>query len=246
LIELLVVIAIIAILSAILFPVFASAREKARQTMCLSNLRQIAVAATMYSEDDDETLLRYYYSNMPPNQGYWGNRIDPYVKSEQVFACPDDETDPSKIAYNNENKLATREMGYGIAYPYPGRGNMNGTSAYFTMANFSSPASHVYFTDEIGTGTTGSVVSSKEIFKAYVNMPYWDGVSDNGAAEKNYQYHSSPDPRHTKRVDVMFMDGHVKSMDMASLYGIPDNTATSLAKLPVPGTTALQALWGGN
>ena len=68
LIELLVVIAIIAILAAILFPVFATAREKARQTQCLSNLRQFAMATMMYTQDFDETLPLYSYRD---SLHYW-------------------------------------------------------------------------------------------------------------------------------------------------------------------------------
>jgi prepilin-type N-terminal cleavage/methylation domain-containing protein/prepilin-type processing-associated H-X9-DG protein len=89
LIELLVVIAIIAILAAILFPVFAQAREKARQIACLSNMKQLGLGIMQYSQDFDE---RY------PNgwSGYgggvgWSSQIYPYVKSTKVYQCPDDQ-----------------------------------------------------------------------------------------------------------------------------------------------------------
>lgn len=83
LIELLVVIAIIAILAAILFPVFARAREKARQASCSSNLKQIATAMLMYAQDYDESLPGTYIG------GYaWPVLVLPYVKNEQVFLCP--------------------------------------------------------------------------------------------------------------------------------------------------------------
>ena len=83
LIELLVVIAIIAILAAILFPVFARAREKARQTSCLSNLKQMGVGLQMYSQDYDEQLLRYYGTDY-----IWFEKMMPYVKNQQLFKCP--------------------------------------------------------------------------------------------------------------------------------------------------------------
>ena len=86
LIELLVVIAIIAILAAILFPVFARAREKARQSSCLSNLKQIATATLMYAQDYDETLPRYYH-NTPLNYTPQ-TAIQPYMMNVQLWVCP--------------------------------------------------------------------------------------------------------------------------------------------------------------
>ena len=87
LIELLVVIAIIAILAAILFPVFAQAREKARQTACLSNMKQIGTAILMYTQDYDEMIVP---SQNGSGNGLmsWPSMIEPYVKSAAVFVCP--------------------------------------------------------------------------------------------------------------------------------------------------------------
>jgi prepilin-type N-terminal cleavage/methylation domain-containing protein/prepilin-type processing-associated H-X9-DG protein len=91
LIELLVVIAIIAILAAILFPVFAQAREKARAISCLSNLKQLALADRMYMEDYDEMVLPdyLYYNKALTEIEYYPDIVYPYVKSAQVFICPD-------------------------------------------------------------------------------------------------------------------------------------------------------------
>src|SRR5450631_2495789 len=92
LIELLVVIAIIAILAAILFPVFAKVREKARQTACLSNEKQLGLGFAQYVQDYDENFPPSTNSQYgsPLGLGYgWGNRINPYVKSTGVFNCPD-------------------------------------------------------------------------------------------------------------------------------------------------------------
>ena len=94
LIELLVVIAIIAILAAILFPVFAQARDKARGAACISNLKQFGSALMMYMQDYDEKSVWFYNASVaahPGNNfraGYWWNPIMPYVKNMDVFRCP--------------------------------------------------------------------------------------------------------------------------------------------------------------
>ena len=84
LIELLVVIAIIAILASILFPVFARAREKARQASCQSNQKQMALAIIMYSSDNDET----YPFALTANNTTWRNAALPYIRNRQIFQCP--------------------------------------------------------------------------------------------------------------------------------------------------------------
>jgi prepilin-type N-terminal cleavage/methylation domain-containing protein/prepilin-type processing-associated H-X9-DG protein len=96
LIELLVVIAIIAILAAILFPVFARARENARRSSCQSNVRQITLGIKQYLQDYDEKFPVYAVNAPTAALPYgWADAIQPYIKNEQVFQCPSDSTSAS-------------------------------------------------------------------------------------------------------------------------------------------------------
>jgi prepilin-type N-terminal cleavage/methylation domain-containing protein/prepilin-type processing-associated H-X9-DG protein len=106
LIELLVVIAIIAILAAILFPVFARAREKARQTSCLSNVKQLGLGILMYAQDYDERLPGYFppWPAIPSPVGTgcsWWEGVYPYVKNYQVYVCPSYVRTQSSWNYNS-------------------------------------------------------------------------------------------------------------------------------------------------
>ncbi len=103
LIELLVVIAIISLLGAILFPVFAQARAKARQAACLSNLHQIGLALALYQDDNDERLMPgHLLSTTDPNgqtqYGGWAGPCNVYARAPQVFVCPTDDTKATMIS----------------------------------------------------------------------------------------------------------------------------------------------------
>ncbi len=143
LIELLVVIAIIAILAAILFPVFSQAREKARQTSCISNNKQVGLGLLMYSEDYDESLPNGIYQ---PGLGWMGS-CSPYMKNTQVFHCPDDPT----------QNMAPTMMMYAMeagSYVY----NVNAAKSP-ALSSFTAPASSVLCTEGLGVqaeiGVTG-------------------------------------------------------------------------------------------
>src|SRR5947209_15960773 len=121
LIELLVVIAIIAILAAILFPVFAQARESARQTSCLSNMKQIGLALMMYVQDNDEVNPNIYQGwgtidNQFQEGWLWKNAIEAYIKAKGIWKCPSnpvsDPDGPGKESASQPNNWAGNGMGY--------------------------------------------------------------------------------------------------------------------------------------
>ena len=152
LIELLVVIAIIAILAAILFPVFAKAREKARQTSCLSNLRQMGTAFTMYAQDYDENYMLmgvFIPALAVPGTGgtadgnwtnWWRYELSPYAKNFQIFLCPSATrvADPSsagnmlQFQYGYNNSVAGVAMG---TVQYPAQTVALGDCAHWNCSN---------------------------------------------------------------------------------------------------------------
>jgi prepilin-type N-terminal cleavage/methylation domain-containing protein len=153
LIELLVVIAIIAILAAILFPVFAQAREKARQATCISNLKQIGTAAMMYVQDYDERYPLFSFAACTPTYtAVWTNELMPYTKNDQVYVCPS-----IKPPYSTRNGAAV-----GAPWVQGQCPNAISTSymmtAYMTnrgQAEIPAPADQVYLFDGVGGSNLG-------------------------------------------------------------------------------------------
>src|SRR4051812_35148627 len=108
LIELLVVIAIIAILAAILFPVFASAREKARQSSCANNMRQMGLAQMSYVEDYDSTM-QPGYSGSVNVETVWAELLYPYTRNTNIFNCP---SAKNPMLYPSAKLKATLQLAY--------------------------------------------------------------------------------------------------------------------------------------
>ncbi len=193
LIELLVVIAIIAILAAILFPVFAQAREKARAISCLSNGKQVGLAIMQYVQDYDETYpTAQWYVDWPQNAFGWPNLVQPYVKTWGVFLCPNEANDPRGVwsgttgktqDYNDRWHGLMTTWGYNFNYlakddivgtaciPADAAGDLGSRGT--AMADVRKPAETVLVVDSkmVGDDTTGWFGSNIAGSPAAYNAP---------------------------------------------------------------------------
>ncbi len=216
LIELLVVIAIIAILAAILFPVFARARENARRSSCQSNLKQIGLGLLQYAQDYDEKAVCAYYGNDgdtdPTSSSYkWMDAIYPYIKSEQIFVCPSDSTSlPFKLNATGRNYGSYA----GNQYYGPGGGGAMGEAkggAIRSLSSFNEPTTTVYVTDALTNYDRGS----RLCFAVGGNAP--DAFSGNPRQGFFKGYGGYAVERHLDTLNVLFVDGHVKSLKLDAL-----------------------------
>ena len=241
LIELLVVIAIIAILAAILFPVFAQAREKARQTACLSNMKQIGTGLMMYTQDFDETypILAYKPSNYKPapnDSWYFTYReaIGPYIKNGiQTVTWITADGSPTTLAnsglWNCPDAANGVYRSYGahdrvIGYLASGNGNVKFNPV--KMATVGNTGS-VVVVGELGVVASWGVCSD-----ALNTDPYWQGGKSwppqfegpNSGAQwgskdpvddpVNHGYPATTMPRyrHSGTANFAFADGHAKAI----------------------------------
>jgi len=201
LIELLVVIAIIAILAAILFPVFARAREKARQASCQSNLKQIGLAYQMYAQDYDEMIAR---NSIGSAMGIvWVPfLLNPYIKNTQIWICPSYGTLqatpavglPGATNCSCDNTYYRLRAGYGPNYGDTGRLNPWPVPSGRSLAEVQDPAGTLLITD------SHCVVASPP------------GIWPCDTAGNKAQC-----LRHNEGANVAFVDGHVKWLNEGGL-----------------------------
>jgi prepilin-type N-terminal cleavage/methylation domain-containing protein/prepilin-type processing-associated H-X9-DG protein len=247
LIELLVVIAIIAILAAILFPVFAQAREKARQASCLSNLKQINLGWMMYVQDYYETFAfrpsgnavgpgaecswRYVCDTPQTRSGSyinWWELVTPYMKNYQIITCP---SAPNEYNGAPNGWTATKSFGIGLnAYPdwgltrSPGVATPYGGTIYpgVSQASITKPAQTVLIAD-------AGYLTYKTYWETWPRngLNKHAGTSPWVAPRPEYESGSewAPEPRHNGSdgdfsglCNVGFADGHVKAMKLDAFY----------------------------
>lgn len=220
LIELLVVIAIIVILAAILFPVFARAREEARRTGCASNLKQLMLGTLMYTQDYDESFPRPEHCVGGP--GDWGDLILPYVRNKQIFICPSLIYAPTPAAQCG----FTSTYAYNVWFGY-GSGRTAAQAAptgIIRQATLTQPSLTVVFTDnekwdtESWTTGAGNWRANSRTFPGYPTPPTPHNAnatdalcgSGNGCTPGLAQFEFPIGMQHLGGLNYAFADGHVK------------------------------------
>ena len=213
LIELLVVIAIIGILASILFPVFARARENARRTSCLSNLKQIGLGVMQYTQDYDEKLPLYQILTTPSLSWQW--QIMPYVKSTQLFVCPSaqkiatgtaNSCDPTYIPPIPSNILG----GYGMNYHYLG------DTAGISLAAIDKSAETVF------AGEANGLASTRVIYRPVL---WGAGSGSTSCVSPAPTFGDNVADWHFGGNNILFCDGHAKWLKKESLKDYNGNSS---------------------
>ncbi|MDR3708917.1 MAG: DUF1559 domain-containing protein [Capsulimonadaceae bacterium] len=241
LIELLIVIAIIAIIAGILFPVFATAREKARQTACLSNLKQIGLAVIQYEQDFDECGPDGNGTRNNCSMG-WAGQIYPFVKSTAVFICPSDTSAGvpiSSYGYNMNFSYQSSYFGPSVTYPISRFVAPSKTVMLFELQNYSTGMAWTpYHPVTVLPGEWGSPIGNG-CGGAYNPMPIWNNPSVEYATgypkdmsscwygdTYGYATYTGPLGRHNGGACYLMADGHAKWF-MGTQVSAGSNNGTS-------------------
>ena len=210
LIELLVVIAIIAILAAILFPVFAQARDKARATACMSNMKQVGTSIQMYVQDYDERLFFRTTSSKivtrsniaaSTNANRWWNMLMPYLKSNGVFNCPSDPQPTFSPDANGSNVIRRSYIA-------------NTAVESLTLAQIDRPAETLVVTEKV------------DVLAGAPNTSSWIGAF-NGEMSRN-PLTNGVATRHQNGTECAFMDGHARWLTLDAILASRDLSGCTL------------------
>jgi prepilin-type N-terminal cleavage/methylation domain-containing protein/prepilin-type processing-associated H-X9-DG protein len=200
LIELLVVIVIIAILTAILFPVFAQAREKARQTSCLSNLRQVGTAFLMYAQDYDESFV---LTSFPERGNSWTLQCQPYIKNRGIFRCPSDSSNNWAVTDADTFDRNKRMSSYLL------NAWMAGSQRFGRIPAIASPTSVIYVSEAVEN------ISSRDHFHPFYWGPDPDFTPSNFMTNMTWDAPRNETRelairRHAGGFNNVYVDGHAK------------------------------------
>src|SRR5579871_1369011 len=265
LIELLVVIAIIAILAAILFPVFAQAREKARATSCLSNIKQMNLSWQMYIQDYDEIMTPMRTNTADPltTYSYWPKLLDPYTKSWAIYKCPS-APDPQSIFsggpfswYGNQQRLGFVGYNYlGLSIWCDCASCVQGVS----LAEVAYPSTTITFADSQSVPNGGypalansgwSMINAPAQYAAIVPAPNtctWYNGTNGGWDWARTPTSPKPDFvgftiwRHSEGENVGWVDGHAKFLHLSQMWA-GTNVAPGVSELDVQVSEYKQYLW---
>lgn len=226
LIELLVVIAIIAILAAILFPVFSQAKESAKRAACLSNVKQIGVATNLYLQDYDDTFATIGVTTKTQDSI---PLYLPYVKSQDIFLCPDRTDVASSQIYTATGWTTSRRPGYGYnwgPYGHRGAGLIMAAVRLADGTRYSQGISSSAVVASANTVVFGDTYDTPRITNAheYMLAKWTDGTTTQ----------SQSSLRHGAKFNYSFVDGHAKTIKISAMYisgngygsvwGVPDTT----------------------
>jgi prepilin-type N-terminal cleavage/methylation domain-containing protein/prepilin-type processing-associated H-X9-DG protein len=209
LIELLVVIAIIAILAAILFPVFAQARETARKASCTSNLKQIGSGWMMYIQDYDEQTPMNAWTTEGQDSGWRAiafYRIQPYVKNRQVIECPSDSS--PWLDWDDHDRPQNGSPGTPEA-PRLGVAWMRGSYGYNASMGYTRPIK----ISAISQPASAYVAFDAQYFyveETHLQYYTWNKI----AKDWNYGFEA----RHQNQINMLYADGHVKTLRCGSIF----------------------------